>query len=269
MLVEATMIHSQAAEAKQPIPISKAPGHWVLARLGKRVLRPGGVELTTRMLDALAVSPADHVIELAPGIGHTARRVLDVSPASYYGVDKESTVVAELQRTIVTPNCRFVQGCAEDTGLPGEIATIVFGEAVLSMQAPNCKRRIVREARRLLRPGGRYGIHELCIHSPEVRPELEAELSRAIHHGVRLLTPAEWSELLECAGFRVIADLRAPMHLLEPPRVLRDEGVIGSLRIAVNMLRSPEARRRVLAMRKLFHKYEKHMQAISLVAEKQ
>ena len=31
----------------------KMPGHWVLARLGKRVLRPGGMELTRRMLDVL------------------------------------------------------------------------------------------------------------------------------------------------------------------------------------------------------------------------
>ena len=28
------------------------PGHWLLARLGKRVLRPGGLELTSRVLDA-------------------------------------------------------------------------------------------------------------------------------------------------------------------------------------------------------------------------
>ena len=32
-------------------------GHWVLAKLGKRVLRPGGMELTTQMLDAMNISP--------------------------------------------------------------------------------------------------------------------------------------------------------------------------------------------------------------------
>ena len=31
------------------------PGHWVLAQLGKRVLRPGGMELTRRMLAALTI----------------------------------------------------------------------------------------------------------------------------------------------------------------------------------------------------------------------
>ena len=35
------------------------PGHWILAKLGKRVLRPGGLELTEHLLaDAdLAVEP--------------------------------------------------------------------------------------------------------------------------------------------------------------------------------------------------------------------
>ena len=37
----------------------KMPGHWVLARLGKRVLRPGGMELTRRMLERLAIKPSD------------------------------------------------------------------------------------------------------------------------------------------------------------------------------------------------------------------
>jgi hypothetical protein len=31
----------------------KVPGHWVLAQLGQSVLRPGGMELTRRMLAAV------------------------------------------------------------------------------------------------------------------------------------------------------------------------------------------------------------------------
>uniref|UniRef100_UPI001C68D3FE hypothetical protein n=1 Tax=Streptomyces shenzhenensis TaxID=943815 RepID=UPI001C68D3FE len=48
---------------------ARVPGHWLLARLGKRVLRPGGVELTRWMLDALGVDPQDRVVELAAGLG--------------------------------------------------------------------------------------------------------------------------------------------------------------------------------------------------------
>ena len=44
-------------------------GHWVLAKLGKRVLRPGGLELTRKMLSALSIGEEDDVVEFAPGLG--------------------------------------------------------------------------------------------------------------------------------------------------------------------------------------------------------
>ncbi|MGO1800785.1 MAG: hypothetical protein ACTH03_10820, partial [Corynebacterium casei] len=43
-------------------------GHWLLVKLGKRVLRPGGRELTERLL-CLAGVPNVDVVELAPGCG--------------------------------------------------------------------------------------------------------------------------------------------------------------------------------------------------------
>ena len=52
----------------------KLQGHWVLARAGKRVLRPGGLELTRQMLSALAIGQRDRVVEFAPGLGVTALR---------------------------------------------------------------------------------------------------------------------------------------------------------------------------------------------------
>ena len=42
------------------------PAHWLLARLGKRVLRPGGLGITRALLDGLAVGPEDDVVEFAP-----------------------------------------------------------------------------------------------------------------------------------------------------------------------------------------------------------
>jgi len=59
------------------------PGHWLLAQMGKRVLRPGGLERTRRMLDALNIVPTDRVVEFAPGMGVTAQLVLSQSPSSY------------------------------------------------------------------------------------------------------------------------------------------------------------------------------------------
>src|SRR5688572_30301444 len=75
---------------------ARMPGHWLLARLGKRVLRPGGVELTRWMLDALDVDPRDRVVELAAGLGATARLTLTRHPAAYTAVDRNPAAVAAL-----------------------------------------------------------------------------------------------------------------------------------------------------------------------------
>lgn len=143
---------------------------------------------------------------------------------------------------------------------------------MLSMQPASMKRRIAGEAARLLRSGGRYAIHELCLTPESIPPErrrrIEADLAMEIHVGVRPLTTSEWADLLDQAGFTPESVLHAPMHLLEPMRLISDEGVAGTLRFLWNAVRQPEARRRLLAMRRVFRRHRRHLGAVSLIARK-
>ena len=97
---------------------------------------------------------------------------------------------------------------------------------------------------------------------------LQKELTQAIHHGVQPLTRAEWRTLFESEGFTMQSDATSPMHLLEPRRLIQDEGIRGSLRFARNMLADAEARRRVLAMRSVFRRHQSHLAAIMLIGAK-
>jgi ubiquinone/menaquinone biosynthesis C-methylase UbiE len=256
----------------EALKADKMPGHWLLARLGKRVLRPGGRQLTLRMIDALNIGPSDAVIEFAPGLGETARLILNKKPVSYTAIERDEDAAAMVQKFLQGSAQRCVVGLAEQTGLPDVSATVVYGEAMLSMQSPQQKSLIVREACRLLKPGGRYGIHELCLipdDLPEsIKQEIQNDLSTVIHHGTRPLTIAEWQGLLESEGFLVQAHTQVPMHLLEPWRLIQDEGLFGSLRFAVNLLCNREGRLRVLAMRRVFSKYRDNLAAVMMVAQK-
>ena len=171
------------------------PGHWLLARLGKRVLRPGGLELTTRMLAAAGIGGAD-VVELGPGLGRTARDIVALHPRSYVGVD-DTAAATESVREVVQP----VQGLvvvadAAVTGLPTASVDVVVGEAMLTMQGDKAKRAIIAEAFRVLRPGGRYAIHELGLKPDsmpqETKDEIRRDLARSIKVNARPLTAAEW-----------------------------------------------------------------------------
>lgn len=74
--------------------VEKWAGHWLLARMGKRVLRPGGRELTQRLLARLAITQSDDVVEFAPGLGVTARLTLACRPASYTAVERDRDAAA-------------------------------------------------------------------------------------------------------------------------------------------------------------------------------
>lgn len=260
-----------AARPGGGVKTEKMPGHWVLARMGKRVLRPGGMELTRRMLAALSVGLSDDVVEFAPGLGVTARLTLALNPNSYIAVERDENAAAVVRRYLEGAERRCVLGSAAATGLPAGSATVVYGEAMLTMQTEEEKRRIVREAARLLKPGGRYAVHEMCLRDGvegEVRKEVERALTGVVHHGVRPLTVSEWRRLLEGEGFVVKAAGVAPMALLEPARVVADEGLMRALRFAFNVLRDAEARSRVFEMRKVFRRHRDQIAAVMLSAER-
>lgn len=265
MIAHATAVHEPPAE--------KMPGHWLLAKMGKRVLRPGGLELTHQLLSELAITSNDDVVEFAPGLGVTAKLTLARKPQSYTAVERDRNAAEVVQRYLTGYTQKCVVGTAEQTGLPSETASVVYGEAMLSMQPDTTKARIIAEAERLLKPGGRYGIHELCLVPDDVddsiRDAIRRDLSDEIHVGVRPLTVSEWRELFATAGLKVVAEHTAPMHLLEPARVIRDEGFFRAVRFIFNVLTHSAARQRVFRMRRVFRKYGKHLAAISLVAIKQ
>ena len=255
------------------LDVSKMPAHWLLARLGKRVLRPGGLGITRALLDGLAIGGEDAVVEFTPGLGGTARMILECGPRSYTGVERD-TEAAEWTRRHLPDRSRIsvVVGQAERTELADASASVVLGEAMLTMNTQDHKQRIMTEAFRLLRPGGRYGIHELCLFpdniAPAKRDEVYAGLSSVLHVGARPLPNAEWRGLLETAGFQVRHGGYAPMRLLGPRRLVQDEGVWGALRLVRNVLGNTPARRRVLAMRRAFTRYRDHIGAIFLVGQK-
>ena len=261
--------------ASPPLPqhqreTGSVAGHWLLARVGKKVLRPGGRELSEWLVAATPIT-GKRVVEFAPGLGLTARLLLGRSPSSYTGVDSDPDAV-EVTRAALDGRGDLVVATAQETGLPAGSADIVLGEAMLTMQGQNAKKKIVDEAARVLASGGRYLVHELCLVPDELDDEIKTtirqDLARSIRVNARPLTVAEWSALFDAAGFEVERTELRPMGLLKPARMIADEGVRGVARIVANLVRDSDARRRVLAMRKTFTTHDEHISAVGLVLRK-
>ncbi len=250
----------------------RMPGHWLLARLGKRVLRPGGAEMTRNLLDGLAISTADDVVEVAPGLGATTRLVMAARPASYTGVDRDPDAVGLIGDVLEGPNRRVIHASAQDTGLPDASADVVFGEAYLTMQPDSLKHKVIAELARLLRPGGRFALHEVAFAPDDIadpdRERATSDLTSTIKVNVTPMTVAGWDQLLAEHGLVVRSRFKAPLHLLEPRRLVADEGYLGAARFVTNVLRDSEARDRVRAMRAAMRANASHLQAYGIVAER-
>lgn len=245
-------------------------GHWLLARIGKKVLRPGGRELSEWLVAATPIS-GKRVVEFAPGLGLTATMLLDTAPASYKGVDSDPEAI-EVTRDSIGSRGELVVATAQKTGLDDASADILMGEAMLTMQGDAAKQQIVAEAGRVLDTGGRYLVHELCLVpddlDDDIKTSIRKDLARSIRVNARPLTVAEWTQLFDEAGFEVEATELRPMSLLQPRRMIADEGLGGVARILVNLLRDADARQRVLAMRKTFTTHDRHMSAVGFVLRK-
>lgn len=249
-------------------------GHWLLARIGKHVLRPGGKKLTERMLANADIAGKD-VVEFAPGLGLTTRAILERDPKSYRGVDRDPQVVdiiSKLTSEKATIPASCVQRDAADTGLESNSADVVIGEAMLTMQTERGKQAIIGEAFRLLRAGGTYSIHELGLQpdnlDESVKDEVRKAPARSIKVNARPLTEQEWRELLEAEGFEVLWRGKEPMALLDMKRNIADEGIGGVLRILRNVLGNKDIRARVLNMKHTFDKYSNELTGIAFVVRK-
>lgn len=174
-----------ATNRELPLPQSERDpahlqGHWLLARIGKHVLRPGGKKLTERMLANADIAGKD-VVEFAPGLGLTTRAILERDPKSYRGVDRDPQVVdiiSKLTSEKATIPASCVQRDAADTGLESNSADVVIGEAMLTMQTERGKQAIIGEAFRLLRAGGTYSIHELGLQPDNLDESVKDEVRK-------------------------------------------------------------------------------------------
>ncbi|MBX3250728.1 MAG: methyltransferase domain-containing protein [Myxococcales bacterium] len=263
-------------ESDRPMPPERVPAHRLMAQLGKTVLRPGGVGATEALLDQLDVGPEDDVVELRPGPGATARRVLLRGPRSYVGVERDaatrSLTIAAIAGREGETRVRVVRGDVTALDLRGGVASVLLCEAVMSMHERTSQVRVIAEAARLLRDGGRLGIHELAFHDervPErVRAQVQRELSEVVQVPVHVETPGAWQRLLEGRGFAPERVSLAPIRLLEPDGLLRDEGLLGATRFSLNVARDPIARRRIDALRRIFRRHQDLLRAIVLVGRR-
>jgi L-amino acid N-acyltransferase YncA/2-polyprenyl-3-methyl-5-hydroxy-6-metoxy-1,4-benzoquinol methylase len=147
--------------------------------------------------------PGETVLDLGSGGGIdvllSARRVAPGGTA--YGLDGSPDMIALARDNTAAAgvaNAEFLHGHIEDIPLPEAAVDVVISNCVINLSAD--KPRVLAEAFRVLRPGGRLGISDV-ISSEGLDPRQRAEAERLTGCTIGTLTAAEYRSLLLAAGF--------------------------------------------------------------------
>ncbi|HET6796678.1 MAG TPA: arsenite methyltransferase [Gemmatimonadales bacterium] len=121
-----------------------------------------------------------------------------------YGLDMTDEMLAlarENQQKAGIPNVEFLKGEIEHIPLPDNSVDVIISNCVINLSAD--KRQALREAFRVLKPGGRLAVSDVVV-----RGELPADIRRNMELWVGCvagaLTEREYHELLQQAGFDAI-----------------------------------------------------------------
>ncbi|SRR6266704_460399 len=151
--------------------------------------------------------PGETVLDLGSGGGLdvllSARRVGPSGIA--YGLDGSTDMLALARANAARAglaNARFLHGHIEDIPLPGAAADVVISNCVISLSAD--KPRVLAEAFRVLRPGGRLGISDI-IAGEDLESGRRAAAEALVGCACGTLTRAGYTDALETAGFTAIS----------------------------------------------------------------
>src|ERR1700681_578279 len=163
------------------------------------------------------LNPGEVVLDLGSGGGIdvllSAKRVGPTGKA--YGLDMTDEMLAlakENKRKVGADNVEFLKGEIEHIPLPDSSVDVIISNCVINLSTD--KDRVLGEAFRVLRPGGRFAISDVVTRG-EMLPEIRKNVLLWVRCVAGALHESEYRDKLAAAGFEQID--------VEPTRIYRVE----------------------------------------------
>jgi arsenite methyltransferase len=153
------------------------------------------------------LNPGETVLDLGSGGGIdvllSARRVGPTGKA--YGLDMTDEMLElaeDNKRASGLSNVEFLKGEIENIPLPDGSVDVIISNCVINLSGD--KDRVLKEAFRVLRPGGRFAVSDVVVRGP-VAPAIRRSMDLWIGCVAGALSDEEYTTKLRAAGFTDIA----------------------------------------------------------------
>lgn len=248
-----------------------APGHQVLAAAGKKILRPGGLAATEQLFTWANFQPGETVLELAASFGYSAIALAQRYNVRVVGVEKNPDSVARARAHVaaagLSEQVEIREGDILHLERLAEQFDYVLAEAILTMHSAPGKAKILSGVCDRLKPGGQLLSHELWLNGGNASA-IAQELATAIRVNATPLSTEDWIAACQQAGLTVQHHQTGPMALLNPRRIVQEEGISTFLKLGWNLLTRPILRQRILDMQQVFTRHSSNLGYIVLCAQK-
>ena len=152
------------------------------------------------------LEPGETVLDLGSGGGIdvllSARRVGPTGKA--YGLDMTDEMLAlaeENKRKSGLTNVEFLKGEIENIPLPDNSVDVIVSNCVINLSGD--KDRVLREAFRVLKPGGRFAFSDVVVRG-EVPEEIRKSMELWVGCVAGALSDTEYQQKLAAAGFESV-----------------------------------------------------------------
>ena len=164
--------------------------------------------------------PGEVVLDLGSGGGIdvllSAKRVGPTGKA--YGLDMTDEMLElarENQRKSGIENAEFLKGQIEEMPLPDDSVDVIVSNCVINLSAD--KDRVLREAFRVLKPGGRFAVSDVVV-AGEVPPAIRRSVELWIGCVAGALSEDDYRQKLEAAGFTDVTVEPTRIYTIEDAR---------------------------------------------------
>src|SRR5438105_2376972 len=174
------------------------------------------------------LNPGETVLDLGSGGGIdvllSARRVGPTGKV--YGLDMTDEMLAlarENQRKAGVDNVEFLKGEIEQIPLPDNSVDVIISNCVINLSAD--KDRVLREAFRVLKPGGRFAVSDVVTRGPML-PQIRERVLLWVGCIAGALEENEYRSKLAAAGFENISVEPTRVYRIDDARAfLSDQGI--------------------------------------------